>query len=80
VRDALGARGEKAVVIDDVLIPDNALVAAVRALQLGGVVAVSSRAVPVEVLEEIGSFAEGGLVTGEGLDDDEVLRLAGVKG
>ena len=79
VRDALGARGERAVVIDDALIPDDALVAVVRALQLGGVVAVSSRALPVEMLKEIGSFAEGCLVTGEGLDDDEVLRLAGVK-
>src|ERR1035437_6368823 len=36
VRDALAARGERALVIDDALIPDSAVPAVVRALQLAG--------------------------------------------
>ena len=43
VRDALIARGERAVVIDDSLIPDPAVAAVVHALDLAGVIAVSSR-------------------------------------
>ncbi|WP_263368328.1 sulfate adenylyltransferase subunit CysN [Edaphobacter bradus] len=79
VRDGLGARGERAAVVDDALIPESAVAAAVRALQLAGVVAVSSRELSAESLAQIESFAEGGVVLGEGLDDNEVLRLAGVK-
>jgi sulfate adenylyltransferase large subunit len=78
VREALSLRGERAVVIDDALIPDNALAAVVRALQLAGVIAVSARAVDAEMLSQIDAFANGGLLTGEELDDDAVLRLAGV--
>jgi bifunctional enzyme CysN/CysC/sulfate adenylyltransferase subunit 1 len=78
VRDALGARGERAVVIDDALIPDNALVGVVRALQLAGVVAVSARVLDESVLAQLESFAKKGLVLGDGLDEDEILRLAGV--
>ena len=78
VREALILRGERAVVIDDALIPDNSLAAVVRALQLAGVIAVSARAVDAEMLNQIDAFANGGLLTGEGLDDDAVLRLAGV--
>jgi sulfate adenylyltransferase large subunit len=78
VRDALGARRQRAVVIDDPLISDDALLSVVRALQLAGVVAVSARALDLSVLAQVESFAEGGLVLGDGLDDDEVLRLAGV--
>ena len=78
VREALTLRGERAVVIDDPLIPDNALGAVVRALQLAGVIAVSSRAVDAEVLSQIDAFANGGVLTGEGSDDDAVLELAGV--
>ena len=37
------ARGERAVVIDDALIPDSAVAAVVHALDLAGVIAVSSR-------------------------------------
>ena len=65
-------------VIDDLLIADDALVSVVRALQLARVVAVSARALDLSVLARVESFAEGGLVLGDGLDDDEVLRLAGV--
>jgi len=78
VRDALGARGQRAVMIDDALIPDDAVVGVVRALQLAGVVAVSARVLGESVLEKLESFANKGLVVGNGLDDDEVLQLAGV--
>jgi bifunctional enzyme CysN/CysC/sulfate adenylyltransferase subunit 1 len=75
VREALIARGERAVVVDDALIPDDSLVGVVRALQLAGVVAVSARVLDAGTLAQIESFAEGGVV----FDEDEVLRLAGVK-
>ena len=78
VRDALGARGERAVVIDDALISDGALVDVVRALQLAGVVAVSARVLDESALAQLESFAKKGLVVGDGLDEDEILRLAGV--
>ena len=78
VRDALGAQGERAVVIDDALISDGALVDVVRALQLAGVVAVSARVLDESVLAQLETFAKKGLVVGDVLDEDEILRLAGV--
>ena len=54
-KDALVTRGERAIVIDDALIPDSAVPAVVRALQLAGVVAVSSRTLPQAMLAEIGA-------------------------
>jgi sulfate adenylyltransferase large subunit len=75
VREGLLARGERAVVIDDGLIPEDSLVGVVRALQLAGVVAISTREVGAEDLLRIQGFADGGVVSNE----DEVLRLAGVK-
>jgi hypothetical protein len=78
VRDALGAQGERAVVIDDALISDGALVGVVRAFQLAGVMAVSARVLDESVLAQLESFAKKGLVLGDGLDEDEILRLAGV--
>ena len=78
VRDALGAQGERAVVIDDALISDGALVGVVRALQLAGVVAVSARVLDESVLGQLESYANKGLVLGDGLDENEILRLAGV--
>jgi bifunctional enzyme CysN/CysC/sulfate adenylyltransferase subunit 1 len=77
VRERLLLRGERAVNIDDALIPESALVGVVRALQLAGVVAVSARSVDADILDQIDAFIEGGLLTGEGMSDDEVLRLAG---
>ena len=77
VRDVLGARGQRCVVIDDTLIPDDALVGVVRALQLAGVVAVSARVLDESVLSRVESFAKKGLVVGDGLEDDEILRLVG---
>ncbi|RSL15776.1 bifunctional enzyme CysN/CysC/sulfate adenylyltransferase subunit 1 [Edaphobacter aggregans] len=78
VRDALGARGQRAVMIDDALIPDDAVVGVVRALQLAGVVAVSARVLSESVLVQVEGFANKGLVVGDGLGDEEILRLAGV--
>jgi sulfate adenylyltransferase large subunit len=75
VREGLVARGERAVIVDDVLIPKGSLVGVVRALQLAGVVAISARVLDAAVLAEIEGFAEGGVVT----DGDEILRLGGVK-
>jgi bifunctional enzyme CysN/CysC/sulfate adenylyltransferase subunit 1 len=43
-RDKLRAQGTAAILIDDPLIPESSLVAAVRALQLAGVTAISARA------------------------------------
>ena len=78
VRERLLLRGERAVIVDDALIPETALAGVVRALQLAGVIAISARTVDPDVLGQIDAFIEGGLLTGEGMDDDEVLRLAGV--
>jgi bifunctional enzyme CysN/CysC/sulfate adenylyltransferase subunit 1 len=44
LREELSAQGRAAVLVDDALIPESALVAAVRALQLAGVTAISARA------------------------------------
>jgi bifunctional enzyme CysN/CysC/sulfate adenylyltransferase subunit 1 len=81
VREALEIRLQRVVVIDDALIPDDALVPVVRALELAGVTAVTSRLLSVERLAEVvravEGFAESAVVVGEGLGDDEVLRLAG---
>jgi bifunctional enzyme CysN/CysC/sulfate adenylyltransferase subunit 1 len=84
VRDGLEARGQRAAVIDDALIPDEALVAVVRALTLAGGTAITSRSLSAEaqshLVQAIEAFAEGRkVVAGEGLDEDEVLRLAGVR-
>jgi len=68
-KDALVARGERAIVIDDALIPDSAVPAVVRALQLAGVVAVSSRTLPQAMLAEIGAVR-----VEDGADEDAILK------
>jgi bifunctional enzyme CysN/CysC/sulfate adenylyltransferase subunit 1 len=82
VREALEIRLQRVAVIDDALIPDDALVPVVRALELAGVTAITARLLSAERLAEVvravEGFAYGAVVVGEGLDDDEVLRLAGV--
>lgn len=78
VVERLQLRGERAVLVDDALIPDAALAGAVRALQLAGVVAVTARSLDVDALARIEGFAEDGVLLGEGRDADEILRLAGV--
>jgi bifunctional enzyme CysN/CysC/sulfate adenylyltransferase subunit 1 len=83
VRDALEARGQRAVVVDDALISEDALTGVVRALGLAGVTAITARALSAERLAELvrdaESFADGAVVVGDGLDEDEVLRFAGVR-
>jgi sulfate adenylyltransferase large subunit len=78
VRDDLEARGERVVMIDDELIPDEALAGVVRVLGLAGVVGVSSRGLSPEQVDDIERVAGGAVVRGEGLEEDEILRLAGV--
>jgi hypothetical protein len=43
LRDSMRAQGKAAVIVDDTLIPEESLVAAVRALQLAEVTAISAR-------------------------------------
>jgi sulfate adenylyltransferase large subunit len=74
VRDALLARGEHAVVIDDPLIPEAAIVAVVRALDLAGVTAISSRPLSRAVLAQIESFAQGAVHTEYGSDPEAILK------
>jgi bifunctional enzyme CysN/CysC/sulfate adenylyltransferase subunit 1 len=57
LRDALFARGSNAVLIDDDLITESAIPSVVRALELAGVIAISTRAIPQAVLGEIKAFA-----------------------
>jgi bifunctional enzyme CysN/CysC/sulfate adenylyltransferase subunit 1 len=56
-RDALLARGDRAVLIDDPLIADSAVPSVIRALSLAGIIAVSSRNLPQAMLADIESFA-----------------------
>ncbi|WP_260703783.1 sulfate adenylyltransferase subunit CysN [Edaphobacter flagellatus] len=83
LREALEIRLQRVVVIDDALIPDDALVPVVRALQLAGVTAITARTLPAEALatlvRSVEGFADGNVVLGEGLSEDEVLRQVGVK-
>src|ERR1019366_2160683 len=79
VRDALLARGERAVVIDDSLIPDSAVAAVVRALDLAGVIAVSARALSAAMIAEIEGFAPGAVRLEEGLDEEAILKAFAVK-
>jgi sulfate adenylyltransferase large subunit len=75
VRDTLAARGERAVVIDDALIPDSSVPAVVRALHLAGVVAVSGRALPEALIAGIGSVR-----VEDGADEEAILKsLAGLQ-
>jgi bifunctional enzyme CysN/CysC/sulfate adenylyltransferase subunit 1 len=74
VRDALTAHGARAVGIDDVLIPDSAVPAVVRALDLAGVIALSSRTLSPDVIAAIEGFAPGAVRVEEGADDDAILK------
>jgi bifunctional enzyme CysN/CysC/sulfate adenylyltransferase subunit 1 len=73
VRDALLARGDRAVLIDDPLITDSAVPSVIRALSLAGIIAVSSRILPQAMLAEIEAFA--GILRVEGEQDElSILR------
>jgi bifunctional enzyme CysN/CysC/sulfate adenylyltransferase subunit 1 len=79
VRDALGARGERAVVIDDALIPDSAVDAVVRALDLAGVIAVSSRTLAPDAIAAIERFAPGAVRVEDGADEEAILKALAVR-
>jgi bifunctional enzyme CysN/CysC/sulfate adenylyltransferase subunit 1 len=78
VRDALVARVERAVVIDDALIPESAVAAVVRALDLAGVIAVSSRALSQDVIAAIESFAPGVVRVEDDADEEDILNALAV--
>jgi len=83
LRQELEAHGRRAVIVDDPLIPQGSLIAAVRALHLAGVTAISARTIAADALAEtvqaVEAFADGGVLLGDGLGESEILRLAGVK-
>jgi sulfate adenylyltransferase large subunit len=79
VHDALVARGERAVLIDDPLIPDSAVAAVVRALDLAGVTAVSARVLSKAAIAEIEAFASGSVRLEDGVDEEEILKAIVVK-
>ncbi|HEV2618355.1 MAG TPA: GTP-binding protein, partial [Acidobacteriaceae bacterium] len=79
VRDALVARGDRALLIDDTLIPDASVPAVVRALHLAGVIAVSSRALPPAKITEMEAFAPGAIRVELGSDDQAILNSLAVK-
>jgi len=72
--DDLHLQGQRAVNIDDALIPEAAVAGVVRALQLAGVVAVSTRKLDAATVAAIEGFAGDDLVLGEALDEAEILR------
>jgi bifunctional enzyme CysN/CysC/sulfate adenylyltransferase subunit 1 len=83
LRDALEARGQRAVLVDDGVISDQTLTAVVRALDMAGVTAITARQLAADVLADLvratQGFAEGDVVVGDGLEEDEIMRLAGVQ-
>jgi len=74
IRDELAARGERAVVIDDALIPDSAVSAVLRALDLAGVVALTSRTLSPATMAEIEKFAMRPVRIADGSDEEIVLK------
>ena len=79
VRDALVARGERAVLVDDALIPDAAMAAVVRALELADVVAVSSRRLDAATVGEIEGIANGAVLIADGPDEKAILQSIAAK-
>ena len=74
VRDALTVHGERALVIDDPLIPESAVPAVVRALHLAGVVAVSARRLAQATIAEVEAFEDGAVRVEDGADDEAILK------
>jgi bifunctional enzyme CysN/CysC/sulfate adenylyltransferase subunit 1 len=79
VRDALLARGASAVLIDDAMIPDSAISAVVRVLDLAGVIAISSSVLGVAALHEIEGSATGPVHVETGADVEEIANRIAVK-
>jgi sulfate adenylyltransferase large subunit len=78
VKDALSARGERVLVIDDALIPDSAVPAVVRALHLVGVIAISARKLAQATVAEVEGFESGAVRVEEGPDEDGILKSLAV--
>jgi sulfate adenylyltransferase large subunit len=78
VKDALSARGERVLVIDDALIPDSAVPAVVRALHLVGVIAISARKLAQATIAEVEAFESGAVRVEEGPDEDGILKSLAV--
>ena len=74
VLETLLAAGVHALVIDDALIPDASVAGVVRALQLTGVTAISSRVLGEQVQGAIEAFAPRAILQANG--DDEALLAA----
>ena len=74
VRESLSARGEQAVILDDAHIPDSAFAAAVRALDLAGVIAISSRTLPQQTLDAIDDFVSGTVAVEDSSNSSDVLK------
>jgi bifunctional enzyme CysN/CysC/sulfate adenylyltransferase subunit 1 len=81
LREQLEAHGHRAAVIDDELIPDDALIAVVRALELAGVTAITARTLSGDILGGLIGAVEGftarGVLHDDDLDDDKILLLTG---
>jgi bifunctional enzyme CysN/CysC/sulfate adenylyltransferase subunit 1 len=77
IKDALLARGDRAILIDDPLIADAAVPSVIRALELAGVIAVSARNLPQAMLVEIEGFA-GVLQPEMGNDEGALLKALAV--
>jgi bifunctional enzyme CysN/CysC/sulfate adenylyltransferase subunit 1 len=78
VRDTLVNRGERAVVIDDPLISESAVPAVVRALNLAGVIAVSSRSLDRATIEEVEGIAQGAVHMDYSHDEEAILQAIAV--
>jgi bifunctional enzyme CysN/CysC/sulfate adenylyltransferase subunit 1 len=81
LREHLEAHGYRAAVIDDELIPDDALLAVVRALDLAGVTAISARSLAEDVVDALAHAVKGfsarEVLHADDLDDNKVLEIAG---
>ncbi len=73
LKQGLVAGGERAVVIDDALIPAEALTGVVRALQLAGVTAITARTLEAETIAQITEFVPEGPMHIEESEEQAVL-------
>jgi sulfate adenylyltransferase large subunit len=74
IREALAARGEQAVIIDDIHIPDSAFSAAVRALDLAGVIAISARTLPQPTIDAIDDFVSGTVAVEDSSNTSDIVK------
>jgi sulfate adenylyltransferase large subunit len=79
IRDALIARGERALGIDDSLIPDSSIPAVVRALDLAGVIAISARSLAQKIIAEIETIAPARVRVEDSSDEAAIVKSLAVK-